>query len=96
VGRAGRDTAFAALILLRCRDRIGPILDTIAGPRRIEAARAVAELDGLDDAHLKHALQDVVRREDAELQDVAARTLGLRSAEVPRAIRKWVAQAVGR
>ena len=91
-----RDTAFAALALLRCRARIGPILETVADPRRIEIARAVAELDGLDDAHLKQVLAEVVRREDAALRDAAERALGAGSAEAPRAILKWVARVVGR
>jgi hypothetical protein len=87
--RNARDTAFAALALLRCRDRLSPILETIAEPRRNEVVRAVAELDSFDDAHLKRLLGETVRKEDADLRDFAARTLGCESAEVPRAILKW-------
>jgi HEAT repeat protein len=94
--RNARDTAFAALALLRCRDRLAPILDTIAEPRRNEVVRAVAELGSFDDAHLKHFLAETVRNEDADLRDFAVRALGSESAEVPRAILKWAARGAVR
>lgn len=88
--------ASAALALLRCRDRIGPVLEALASPRRIEMARAVAELDGFDDAHLKHVLEEIVRREAIALNDAVALLLGAASEQAPRALQKWAARTVGR
>jgi hypothetical protein len=68
----------------------------VAAPRRDEVARAIAELEGLDDAHLKNILGEVVRREDSVLRDAAARSLGSCSGEAPRAIRKLAALAAQR
>ena len=96
VSEPGPEHAFAALALLRCRDRMGPVLDAIAEPRRLDVARAVAELDGLDDYHLKHVLAEVVRREERTLREATALFLGAASQNAPRTIRKWAARMIGR
>ena len=90
------EQAFAALALLRCRDRIAPVLDAIAEPRRLDVARAVAELHGFDDYHLKHLLTEVVRREERTLGEARALFLGAASQNAPRTIRKWAARMIGR
>jgi hypothetical protein len=82
--------------MLRCRDRLESILDTIPEPRRGEVANAIAEVDSFDDARLKDMLAETVRREDAALRDAVARILGAGSADAPRAIWKWVARGAGR
>ena len=89
-----KDTGFAALALLRCRDRIAPLLDAVAEPRRSELAEAIDTLEGFDDARVKQLLADIIRREDAELKDAAARVLGPGAAGVPRAIWRWAARGV--
>ena len=94
--RPGRDMAFAALGMLRCGGRLGRMLDAIAEPRRSEIAEAVAALDGFDEGRLRDVLAETVRREDAALQDAAARILGAGSAEAPRAVWKWVVRGAGR
>jgi hypothetical protein len=90
----GRDVAFAVLALLRCRDRIAPVLDAVAEPRRNELAKAIAEHEALDSTRLKQLLAELIRREDAELSDGAMRALGIASSQVPRAILRWIARAV--
>jgi hypothetical protein len=92
---AGRDRAFAALGLLRCRNRIGRVLNTIAEPRRTEIAAAIAELEGIDDAGLKQLITELIRREDAELGNAVMRALGLGPTQVPRTILRWIARGVG-
>jgi hypothetical protein len=84
------------LALLRCRDRIAPLLDAVAEPRRAELTEAIDALEGFDDASLKLQLADVIRREDAALKDAAARLLGPAAASVPRAIWRWAARGVAR
>jgi hypothetical protein len=91
-----RDIAFAALGMLRCRDRLQQVLDTIPEPRRSEVASAIGQLDGVDTGRLKDMLAETVRREDAALRDAVTRTLGAGSAEAPRAIWRWVARGAGR
>jgi hypothetical protein len=88
--------ASAALALLRRRDRIVPLLEALGEPRSLEMARAIEELEGFDDAHLKQVLADTVRREAIALDDAAALILGAASEQSPRVIRKWAARAVGR
>jgi hypothetical protein len=90
----GRDAAFAALALLRCRRRIGTLIDALAEPRRNELARAVRELDGFNDARLKETLADVVRSEGKALRIAAARELGNGGAKASRALRKWSARGL--
>jgi hypothetical protein len=96
VPEPGRDTAFAALALLRCRDRIGPLLNTVVEPRRSEVGAAVSKLEGLDDAQLKQVLAEMIRREDEALRDAVAQVLGTGSTRVSRTMRKWVARSVAR
>jgi len=84
--------AFAALGLLRCRDRLEGILNAIAEPRQGAIRSAIAELDGVDEAGLKDALSETVRREDAALREGVAKLLGSAAAETPRAIWKWAAR----
>jgi hypothetical protein len=91
-----RDTVFAALALLRCRDRVAPLLDAAAEPRRSELAEAIDALEGLDDSRLKQLLADVIRREDAELKDEVMRLLGPGAAGVPRAVWRWAARGMAR
>jgi hypothetical protein len=88
--------ASAALALLRCRDRIGPLLQAISASRRLELARAVSELEGFDDAHLKRVLDEIVRGEAIALRDGVTLFLGAASEQAPRAIQKWAARAIGR
>lgn len=64
-----RDAAFAALALLRCRDRLEQVLSTIAEPRRSEIERAVGEFSGFDDDRIKHELAKTIRGEDEALED---------------------------
>ena len=89
---SSRDTAFAALVLLRCRSRIESILGALAEHRRIELAPVLSEFDGFDEARLKQILAEAVRREDAALSDAAARDLGAGMAKASRAIRKLAAR----
>ena len=93
---SGRDMAFAALAMLRCRERIGAIVNTIPELRRSEVAGVIAELDGFDEGRLKDVLAETMRREDTALRDRAARIQGTGSADAPRAIWKWVARGVGK
>jgi hypothetical protein len=88
--------ASAALALLRCRDRIGLVLEAVAAPRRLELARAIAELDGFDDARLKHVLEEIVRREAIALSDGVAVFLGAALEQAPRGLQKWVAREIER
>ena len=92
----GRDMAFAALGMLRCRERLDAIVNTIPEPRRTEVAGVIAELDGFDDRRLRDVLAETIRGEDAALRDAAARILGAGSSAAPRAIWKWVARGVGK
>jgi hypothetical protein len=92
----GRNTAFAALALLRCRGRIARMLETIAEPRRKQAAVAVAELDRIDDTDLKRLLVELIRREDAELRDAAMRALGSESTQAPRVVLRWLVRGAAR
>jgi hypothetical protein len=85
----GRDTAFAVLALLRCRDRLEQVLDAVAEPRRSELARIIGESED-DETHLKHMLAEVIRREDTALRDAVAHALGATRAS--RVIQKWVAR----
>jgi hypothetical protein len=87
---------FAALALLRCRDRLKTLLDAVAEPRRASLAAALGEFDGLDDARLKQILADIVQREDQVLVDVVARSLGRDIAKAPRVVRIWVARGAKR
>jgi len=91
-----RDTAFAAVALLRCRNRLAPVLDAVAEPRRSELARAIAELEPLDDARLKQALTEKVRRLDEALRIDIGQTLGCAMARAPRVVREWIAQRMDR
>jgi hypothetical protein len=93
---SGRDAAFAILALLRCGDRIGPLLDTIAEARRLQLGDAVAEYEKFDGTRLKQLLTELIRRENAELSDAVLRALGVTSAQVPRAILRWAARGMGR
>jgi hypothetical protein len=89
---AERNTAFAALALLRCRDRVSRLIDAVAEPRRSELAQAVAEHEHFDDARLKQILAQVIRREHADIREATAQVLGAAMIRAPRVVRKWIAQ----
>jgi hypothetical protein len=86
------EQVFAALALLRCRDRLARVLDAVAEPRRGELAAALAELEELDDARLKETLAEIIRREDEALFEVVARSMGGEIAKAPRLVRQWIAR----
>jgi hypothetical protein len=89
---AARDTAFAAIALLRCRDRLPALIETITEPRRIELARAVAQHERFDEAHLRQILGRVIRAEHTAVRDTVARVAGDAVGRVPRVVRIWLAQ----
>jgi len=89
---AARHTIFAAMALLRGRERLAPLLEAVAEPRRSELARAVAQHEQLDDTRLKQALAEVIRREHAAVRDTAAQLLGSSIVRVPRVVRLWLAR----
>lgn len=89
---AARDTAFAAIALLRCRDRLPALIETIAEPRRSELALAVAQHEHFDEAHLKQILARVTRVEHTAVRETAARVPGNAIGRVPRVVRIWLAQ----
>ena len=91
---SGRDKAFAALALLRCRDRLHQVLDSIPEPRRSELVRAVEEFDGWNETRMKHELAEVLRHQDSALKDTACRTLGAGGVGASRAIRRWIARGI--
>jgi hypothetical protein len=90
-----RDTVFTTVALLRCRDHLALMLDAITEPRRGELARAIAEHEHFDDAHLRLRLAQVVRREHAAIRETVVEVLGGSIAEVPRVVRMWLAQEAG-
>lgn len=92
---SARDTVFAALALLRCRDHIEQILGTICEPRRSELVWAVSELADVDDGQLRRLLIEVMRREDRALEDSVAQTLGS-GVQAPLAVRRWIARGLRR
>lgn len=89
---ADRDTIFAAIALLRGRERLARLLDTIAEPRRSELARSVAQHEHLDDAHLKQTLVQMIRREQSAVRETAIQVLGSAIARTPRVVRRWLTQ----
>ena len=89
---AGRNTSFAAITLLRCRDRFARLLEAIAEPRRSELARAIAQHEHLDEPHLKQILAQVIRREHASAREKAAQMLGSAVVRAPRVVRIWLTQ----
>ena len=89
---AGRNTSFAAITLLRCRDRFARLLEAIAEPRRSELAQAIAQHEHLDEPHLKQVLAQVIRREHASTREKAAQVLGSAIVRAPRAVRIGLAQ----
>jgi hypothetical protein len=91
---SGRDGAFAALALLRCRDRLDQVLDSIAEPRRSELVRAVEEFDGWNETRMKHALAELLRHQDSALKDAAFRALGAGGVGASRAIRRWITRGI--
>jgi hypothetical protein len=93
---AARDTAFAAVALLRCRDRMTALLNAVAEPRRSELARAVAQHEQFDDAHLKQILARVIRHQHETVRESAAQVLGGAIARAPRVVRVWLAQEAER
>ena len=90
---SARDAAWAALFLLRCRYRAERVLAAVAEKRRNELARALSEFEAFDDEHLKHALADAVKQEDATLSELVMQRLGPGAASASRGIRKFVARA---
>jgi hypothetical protein len=93
---SGREMAFAALALLRCRDRMAAVLAAVAEPRRSELAAALAELERSDEAHLKLTLANIIRREDEALLQNVARSLGDQMPKAPRVVRQWLARGARR
>lgn len=89
---AARDTAFATIALLRCRDRLPALIETIAEPRRSELARAVAQHERFDEAHLKQILARVFRHEHAALRETSAQVRSDAIGRIPRVVRMWLAQ----
>ena len=89
---AARDTVFATAALLRFRERLAPLLDTVAEPRRTALARAIAQHEALDEQQLKQILARVIRREHEEVREAAAQILGSAIARAPRVVRMWLAQ----
>jgi hypothetical protein len=88
-----RDVAFAALALLRSRDRVESILRALAEPRLHDLALVIGKFETLDAAHLKRILAETVRQEDAVLHDAAAQKLGAAVENASRAIRKLAARS---
>ena len=91
--RDARDTTFATLALLRCRERIPAILEAVAEGRREALACAVADLEALTDPRLKELLMRTVQQEDVRLRDQVARELGESATKVSKAVRKLAAHA---
>ena len=89
---AARNTLFAAIALLRCRERLPRLLEAVAEPRRSELARAIAQHEHLDEPNLKQVLVQVTRREHARTRERAAQVLGNAIARAPRVVRIWLAQ----
>ena len=87
-----RNTSFAAIALLRCRERLARLLEAIAEPRRSELARAIAQHEHLDEPHLKQILAQVTKRERARTRERAAQVLGSAIVRAPRVVRIWLAQ----
>jgi hypothetical protein len=83
---------FAAIALLRCRERLARLLEAIAEPRRSELARAIAQHEHLDEPHLKQILAQVIRREHASAREKAAQMLGSAVVRAPRVVRIWLTQ----
>ncbi|HEY7210470.1 MAG TPA: hypothetical protein VH477_09385 [Bryobacteraceae bacterium] len=90
---SGRNAAFAALMLLRCRDRVERILATLPESRRNAVTQALSEFESLSEQNLKRALAAAVEREDAVLDEFIRRQLGAGAANASRGIRRFVARA---
>jgi len=91
---SARDTAFATLALLRCRDRLDQVLNSIAEPRRSELVHAVEEFDGWNETRMKLELGDVLRHQDSALKDAAFRALGTSGMGISRAMRRRIARGM--
>jgi hypothetical protein len=89
---AARNTSFTAIALLRCRERLAPLLEAVAEPRRSELARAIAQHEHLDEPNLKQILVQVIRREHARTRERAVQVLGNAIVRAPRVVRIWLAQ----
>jgi hypothetical protein len=87
-----RNTSFAAIALLRCRERLAQLLDAIAEPRRSELAQAISQHEHLDEPRLKQILAQVIRREHAGVRDSVGRVMGSAMVRAPRVVRIWLAQ----
>ena len=91
--RDARDTTFATLALLRCREGIPAILEAVAEGRREALACALADLEALTDPHLKELLTRTVHQEDVRIGDLVARELGEGATKVSKTVRKLAAHA---
>jgi formate dehydrogenase maturation protein FdhE len=89
---AARNTSFAAIALLRCRERLARLLEAVSEPRRSEFARAIAQNEHLDEQQLKQILAQVMRRERATTRESSAQVLGSAIARAPRVVRIWLAR----